>query len=673
MKLHWYCLLLSFSVIITLSAQEPAERKVIEVLHAEVARSLQHNGQLINRLIGQVQLMHNGAVMMCDSAYLYPANRFEAFGHIIIIKDATKLYGDTLYYDGNVNLAQVRGKLIRLEDSSAVLRTYNLDYNTKENLAYFFGGGTLADTGNVLESEKGYYYSDLKLAKFHGAVEMHNDTYDVLSDSLHYYTNTELSIFLGPTSIWHQDGFLSCLNGWYDRPKDYFHFSKQAYVQSEVQEMWADSIFYERTIGKSDLFGNIQVLDTTKSLLVFGDEAHLLNESQQATVTRNPSIAYYGDEQQEKRDTVFLRADTLKFVTEKNPEFYAKDSLQADTLSMPKTDSLTWGALNMRKYDTLFYAEAYDTNVFMGDTLCIDAYKLLPDIELLEDKFYRYMGDSALLHSTLLKYIPSVGLGYMDTLSEDLRLRRIAVPALEAHPVYSGIYRLFANDTIKFEERRQIDSTWQHFLAYRSVRVFRNDGQAVCDSMIFFVNDSIAEMFHEPVLWNENYQITSEKMNFVSKNGELYRGEFLGSAFMTSQEDTANYNQVKSRDMFAYFRNNELYLMDVIAGVQTIFFMEEDSVIVNINLAESTNMKIYVKNRKISRIKYLDHPKIDMFPLDEVPFEKQRLRGFSWLGDIRPKTRYDVCDRLIRSSRRLETAGSKRPEFPITKKIDAIK
>ena len=622
--LRWRCLLWCVLTSTMLPAQQQGERKLIHILNANFMKSLPSGDRPGRRLIGNVQLKHSEAVMTCDSAYFYSSNVVEAFGHVYIIKNSTRLYGDTLYYDGNTSLARVRGKLVRLEDSSAVLRTFNLDYNTKDNVAYFFGGGTLADKENVLESKKGYYYSDLKLAKFHGEVEMHNDTYDIRSDSLHYYTQTETAVFLSYTSIWHKDGYLSCRRGWYDKPRDYFHFAQDAYVLSEKQEMWADSIFYERTIEKSDLYGNIQMLDTTRSLLVFGDEAHLLGE-QNATVMRNPSVAYYEKKEDEnhqvKRDTVFLRADTLKYVSLKNPAFYGTDTLKTGTTTVqqmaPPPDSIGTPR----------------PMLFLGITI-------------------------------------------LDSLQKDLRRLRSEVPKKTPSPVYSAMFaRKPAADSSATVTLPPpvVDSVLQYLYAYRAVKIYRDDGQAVCDSMVFFVNDTLTEMFYNPVLWNTNNQISADKVRFISRDSVLYRGEFLGSAFMVSEEDTVHYNQIKSRDMFAYFRNNEVYLMDIIANVQTIFFMEEDSVLVNINFAESVNMKIFIKDRKISRVRYYSELKNDMHPLDDMPREKQRLKGFAWHGNLRPKTRYEVCDRHIKPSQRAAVADLPRPTFPITKKIDAVK
>jgi lipopolysaccharide export system protein LptA len=669
-----------------LPAQQQGERKRVEILHTDFMKSLPFSDRKGNRLIGHVQLLHEEAVMTCDSAYFYSSNVVEAFGHVYIVKNSTRLYGDTLYYDGNTSLARVRGKLVRLEDSSAVLRTFNLDYNTKSNIGYFFNGGTLADKENVLESKKGYYYSDLKLAKFHGEVEMHNDTYDIHSDSLHYYTKTETAVFLNNTSIWHKDGYLSCKRGWYDRPRDYFHFAQDAYVLSEKQEMWADSIFYERPVEKSDLYRNIQMLDTTRSLLVFGDEAHLLGE-QEATVTRNPSIAYYEEKEDSshrvKRDTVFLRADTLKYMSLKNPAFYGTD----DTL---KTDTTATPQMALPPDSTAItsdrIAEVSDSIAIISDRIAevSDSIAIISDriaevsdsIVIISDRI-AIISDSVVVAPDTIappRLMPLSSNMILDSLQKDLRRLRSEVPKRTPSPAFSAMFaRKPAADTSKTPPAPVIDSVLQYFYAYRAVKIYRADGQAVCDSMVFFVNDTLTEMYYSPVLWNTNNQVSADKMRFISRDSTLHRGEFLGSAFMVSEEDTVHYNQIKGRDMFAYFENNEIYLIDVMANVQTIFFMDEDSVLVNINFAESTNMKIFIKSRKVSRVKYLTQPKNDLHPIDDVPREKQRLKGFAWQDALRPKTRYEVCDRDIRPSQRAAVSAIAKPTFPITKKIDAVK
>ena len=61
------------------------------------------------RLINHVIFTHSGAVMFCDSAYLYPNNSLDAFNNVHINQgDTVNLYGKFLHYDGNTRIAEIR-------------------------------------------------------------------------------------------------------------------------------------------------------------------------------------------------------------------------------------------------------------------------------------------------------------------------------------------------------------------------------------------------------------------------------------------------------------------------------------------------------------------------------------------------------------------------------------
>jgi len=713
-RIRTCCLLAALLYCLSLSGQEePEKREMIHILNAYRMRGFtQDDGRTVTRLLKNVQLMHNEYLMQCDSANYFPGtNSFEAFGNIMIYKDKTFLYGETLHYDGNTSIAQVRGKIVRLVDDQTVLRTFFLDFNTKQNVGYFYGGGTMDDKENVLESDKGYYYSNEKLARFVDKVEMRNKDYDIYSDSLHYYTNREFAVFLGPTNIWHKDGFLSCEDGWYDKPRDYFHFAKKAYVLSEDQEMWADSIFYDRVIEKCDLYGNIQVLDTTRSVLAFGDEGHFLNETNETWLMRHPSVAYYEVDDDGKSDTLFLRADTLHFQRIPNPAYYVKDTTNygLDSLSnagdsldiyhLPLTiyhlDSLSNAGDSLDIYHLPFTIYHLDSLSNAGDSLTRHLLLSLPrasegvtsheidsllnasdaltrhlppvtpyDSDNYELRITNYGLDSLQqVNDTLTRHLLPVTSHGLDSLQQVNDSLTHHLPPVTSHDLDSLSN---AGDTLV----PVIDSVLQYFFAYRNVRIFRSDAQGACDSLVYFVNDSLGLMYRDPVLWNDENQITSDSMRFISKNQELLRAEFLSSAFIVAELDSMHYNQIKGRNMYGYFRDNELYLLDVEANVQTVFFMTEENIITNVILGESKNMQIFVKERKMSRVKYIDSPVIPIHPLDLLPESQQQLKGLNWREAERPKTRYEVCDREVWPSQRAETELLQRPTFPITAKID---
>ena len=55
------------------------KQKRIELLNAEVLEYDESLGTKARRLLGNVSFEHEGAIMNCDSAYLYEDNSMDAF------------------------------------------------------------------------------------------------------------------------------------------------------------------------------------------------------------------------------------------------------------------------------------------------------------------------------------------------------------------------------------------------------------------------------------------------------------------------------------------------------------------------------------------------------------------------------------------------------------------
>ncbi len=674
-----------FGICAAYAQTDTSSRKIVDLICADFIRSMQYEGRPINRLIGNVQLFHNDTYMYCDSAYLYSGSRFKAFGHIVMInKDGAKLYGDSLSYDGNINMAQVRGKIVRLVDTTAELRTSILDFDTKDNIGYFYEGGTITNKNSLLESKRGVYYSRQKLFVFLDELEMRDTTYIIRSDSSHYNSVSDIATFFGKTNIWHKDGFLSCFYGRFDRQNDFFHFSSEAYLQTATQEIWSDSMYYYRPLRKGDLYGNVQVLDTAKSMLAFADEAHMLEDPEKVTLTENPSIAYYSVDSTSKRDTLFLRGDTIKLITYKNPKYLPKDTgIQPDS-SGKKSLSDTMSIVST-PVDT--NAEPPPVAV-LPDSLQghKDTLQQLPGMIIQADSL---SPPNSLTHHAL---------GADVSLPKDTAARKIkalAVGKTSVKPTQADTLKIMADDVIRYIK----DSLWRtehpvillakkdsvppsdtilrNVYAYHHVQAYRGDVQMVCDSLVYTTLDSIARLYRRPALWHGTYQISSDSMFFYTREKEITKADFLSSAFLLfyeelPEEDTTYYNQVKGRDMHGYFHENELYQFDVEGGAQTVYFMVEDSLVVNADLAESQRFEASVKNRKIQRMKYISKITSDIYPLDQIPKDKSVLKGFEVREGERPKTRFDVCPRIIKASRREEVSQIPMPSFPITEYIDML-
>lgn len=221
-----------------------------------------------------------------------------------------------------------------------------------------------------------------------------------------------------------------------------------------------------------------------------------------------------------------------------------------------------------------------------------------------------------------------------------------------------------------------LDSIYRLVKAYRNVKMYRSDAQAVCDSLVSNSTDSIIHLYIEPVMWNKGNQIAAEQVDVFTQNQQITRAEFLGNPIMVAEIDTTYYNQVSGKKMTTLFRDNEIYRNDVDGNVQTIYFEQESEgslKITEMAYIESASASFYIENQELVGITYRNDVPIKLYPLAQIPASQQkRLQNFKWVPELRP-TRNTIFDRAIRHSLREERSTRQRPTFSIVEKMDRYK
>lgn len=210
---------------------------------------------------------------------------------------------------------------------------------------------------------------------------------------------------------------------------------------------------------------------------------------------------------------------------------------------------------------------------------------------------------------------------------------------------------------------------------FRNVKVYRSDFQTVCDSLVAISTDSTIHLYIDPVLWNQNNQITSDVMDIFTANQQIVKADFVGSPMMVSELDTLHYNQVKGKAMTAFFRDNQIYRNDVNGNAQTIYYMEdgEPPEIVMMGVIESGSITFYIEDKQVDAITYRGNPTYKFYPMDKIPPDEPTfLKDFKWEGKRRP-SQSEVFDRTIRPSVREEKSRLPKPDFPIVKRIEEHK
>lgn len=357
------------TVMILISQAVFSQEKAAVDYRANETRLVNIGDSSVVKLIGDVYLYHNGAIIACDTAYRYSERRFEAFSNVIINQDSLYIYGDKVIYNGETDIAKVLSQLIKVVDGGdMVMYTKEMFFNTKSQIGYFNKGLTVSDGESLMESYSGTYNTQTKVVTLDENVSMENEEYIMKSDSLIYDQMAEQANFKSLTNIWNKKGeYLQADKGRYDKLNNIYYFDKNSYILTEDQECWADSITYFRGVNEIELKRDIQLDDTTQMVSAYGDYAYMWSERKSFVITKRPSIFTY---EETAVDTSFVSADTI-LVNPIIPRLIKTDTINIKPAGV--LDSL----VNLEKVQKL--AEKLTTLIKENDLKDIDLSKLSLD------------------------------------------------------------------------------------------------------------------------------------------------------------------------------------------------------------------------------------------------------------------------------------------------------
>ena len=217
---------------------------------------------------------------------------------------------------------------------------------------------------------------------------------------------------------------------------------------------------------------------------------------------------------------------------------------------------------------------------------------------------------------------------------------------------------VISHDTLylKADTLISIDSkvrTDKRLLAYNNVQVFKSNLQAVTDSLVYGVADSIMFFYGNPVLWTDGNQLTADSIDMVISNEAIDVLNMNSKAFVITQDSSKNYNQIKGRDMVARFSDNELRKVNVYGNGESIFFMYDEitKVLMGMNKIICSDITLIFENRVLKDASFLVIPEGDFIPPHELKEPDKTLKGFAWYGERRPEltdfTRPDIGDKIV--------------------------
>ena len=153
--------------------------------------------------------------------------------------------------------------------------------------------------------------------------------------------------------------------------------------------------------------------------------------------------------------------------------------------------------------------------------------------------------------------------------------------------------------------------------AYNNVKFYKNNFIGKTDSVVFLVKDSLLEMYNEPIIWNNNNQISSDTIKFKIIDDRIDEMNLMRNSFIISQNTLGNFNQIKGRNMKADFYDNDfLKSIEVFGNGETIYFgiNEEANSIIGLNYIVCSDLKLNFNENEIENIVFYRNPKAKMIP-----------------------------------------------------------
>ena len=627
--------------------QTPPEDSIVRLISADKAWQITENGTNYRRVQGDARFLHNDTYLLCDSAsWNVDAEIIEAYGNVRLMQDETMLTSDQLTYLIPESLAQFKGSLVELLDKDGNrLRTRQLEYNTKDSLAYFTDGGAMkSKEGNVIEGLRGTYDSRTKVFTFEENVKLFMDSILMQTQKLVYHSDEERADFGHETHTWMDETFVRADGGWYRRSDSTLCYRENVYAMDEDHEIWCNEGYRHGANREIELLERVRVLDPEHHTALFGNRLRYLPDSSMAYVLENPAVAYYGENENHEIDTLFIASDTMIFRSVPRYEFSEEEIAAA---AKRREEAL---------FDALaeFRAKQAAERQQKIEEAMRAAGKLPP---LKPDSTATPTAPKPNTETPPKVTNPDDDDPDADRPDEEMPDRR---RPSEKDPAAPSDSTTVIPDPVAEVDSSDVNCIW----AFHNVKMFRTDLQAAADSVTFTTLDSIALLLGRPVMWNKvKNQLTSEEMRLFIKDGSVYRGSMITDARITTREDAEHFNQIKSTEMMGFFHDNELYRYDALGNVAAIFYMEENGALTNINIKESKSLTAMIKNAAATRLLYLEDIKSDAYPIPDLESEKQKFKGFEWRGDERPVTRFDVTPMPIPISWRQMFDGMERPVF----------
>lgn len=180
---------------------------------------------------------------------------------------------------------------------------------------------------------------------------------------------------------------------------------------------------------------------------------------------------------------------------------------------------------------------------------------------------------------------------------------------------------------------------------FYDVRLFKSNMSGKSDSIHVRESTGLTQMLGNPVIWSGDNQLTGDTIHLLNdiKTEQLDSLKVFDNAFMIQQDTLGGFNQLKGKEMYGLFADNDLYEVNLIKNTETLYYMRDDpGELIGINKTLSSSIQVLLEDREVQEIIYFKQIDGTLYPESDLPPNARELKGFNWRGEEKLNTMEDL-------------------------------
>ena len=389
-------------------------------------------------------------------------------------------------------------------------------------------------------------------------------------------------------------------------------------LRNSTATLYTDSLDYDRVAGKGYYFDTGTIVDSLNTLTsVYGEYTPGTDEAifRDAVELVNPDFTL---------NTDYLVYNTrTKIAVYDGPTHIVSDSGHIESMR--------------GVYDT-----QQDLGILLDRSTVYNTHGTVEGDSLLYDnrlKFAEAFGDMVLI-DTVNQAILRGEYGYYDENKEYAFSTQHAWLTDYSKPdtLYIGA------DTLELITRKQEPKDIRITRAYHNTRVYRNDAQAVADSLHYFSMDSTMSLYGAPILWRDSLQLEGDTVRLYFADDTLHHATaWLNAKAMRLLEED-KFEQIKGDSLITFFADSTIREMQAHGEVEMVYYALQESIkhYYAVGRIKSPHLYAYLAADTLQKTIWQGPASGGIHPIESVSPDISRISGLVWQPEKRPKSPDDL-------------------------------